>query len=67
MQPDIERLPAQMRVAAGQQSLEDMLRVLGPFMPKPDIQWPQPSSQWKLADKVSGQAESAPAAVRNIY
>jgi hypothetical protein len=45
------------KMKSGQASLDAMLLSLQPYLPKPDLEAPQPTSQWRLAeDRISNSA-----------
>ena len=51
MREDKRLLPTKILLDDGRQSLKEMMRTLGPFMPAPDRSMPETSSQWKLSEQ----------------
>jgi hypothetical protein len=62
-----QALPAKMRVDAGRQSLEDMLRTLHPFMPNPDARSPQSESHWRLPEERATEKAKSSSLAASIY
>jgi hypothetical protein len=65
--PSVQSLPTKIRIDAGKQSLEDMMRLLTPYMPKPDAKYKDQSSQWRLPEDRASEKVNSLAVNINVY